>query len=53
LNVLQKRNPTELCLTSLAAEQLCQVKFDGWAGAYLMSTAAHEHIAAVLRDGLT
>ena len=36
----------------LAAEQLRRTRSDGWAGAYLMSTATHEHTAGVLRAGL-
>ena len=36
----------------LVAEQLRQVKSDGWAGAYVMATASHEHISDVLQAGL-
>ena len=36
----------------LAAEQLRRTRSDGWAGAYVMSTASHEHIGDVLQAGL-
>ena len=37
---------------SMAIEQLRRVRSDGWAGAYLMSTATHQHTGDILRDGL-
>lgn len=36
----------------LASEQLRHLKADGWAGAYLMSTASHDHTGDILRAGL-